>query len=105
MVRSFHYAALSASLEGSTVRSEDRALAAPWADAWYRWVSAAFVRAYLDVVGNAPLLPSSDDLGLVLDTHLLQKAFYELRDELEACAETVTIPLSAITELVGAQSP
>ena len=44
MIRSFHYAAFTALLETAVVRVEDRAIAAPWADAWYRWVSGAFLR-------------------------------------------------------------
>ena len=44
---------------------------------------------------------TADDLPLVLTTHVLGKAFDELRDELDRCADTVTIPLDAIIELVG----
>ena len=47
MIRSFHYAAFTALLETAVVRVEDRSVAAPWADAWYRWVSGAFLRSYL----------------------------------------------------------
>jgi maltose alpha-D-glucosyltransferase/alpha-amylase len=53
MVRSFHYAAFTALLETAVVRSEDRSFAAPWADAWYRWVSGAFLRSYLAVATGA----------------------------------------------------
>ena len=48
MIRSFHYAAFTALLETAVVRDEDRSVAAPWADAWYRWVSGAFLRKYLE---------------------------------------------------------
>ena len=68
---------------------------------WQRWISGAFLRAYLDAAGSAAFMPSPDDVAFVLAAHVLEKAFYELRDELERCAETVTIPLDAIVELVG----
>ncbi|MES1204700.1 MAG: maltose alpha-D-glucosyltransferase [Pseudomonadota bacterium] len=101
MIRSFHFAAFTTLLSGALVREEDRALAAPWADAWYRWISGAFLRGYLHTAAGAPFLPHPDDLALVLDTHVVEKAFHELRDELETCAETVSIPLEAILEAVG----
>jgi maltose alpha-D-glucosyltransferase/alpha-amylase len=76
-------------------------VAAPWADAWYRWVSGAFLRSYLEVTAGAPFLPAADDVALILDAHVLQKAFHELRGELDRCLETLTIPLSSIIERAG----
>jgi maltose alpha-D-glucosyltransferase/alpha-amylase len=101
MIRSFHFAASIASLDGAVVRNEDRAVAAPWADTWYRLVSGSFLRSYLDAASGAAFLPAPEDLELLLDTYIIQKAFHELRDELVRCAETTAIPLSAITELAG----
>jgi maltose alpha-D-glucosyltransferase/alpha-amylase len=102
MIRSFHFAAHLTLLDGTVVREEDRAVANPWADAWYRWVSAVFLRAYLDATRGAAFLPGPDDLPLMLTTHLLEKAFNELRDELKHPAgETVLIPLLAIADLAG----
>jgi maltose alpha-D-glucosyltransferase/alpha-amylase len=101
MIRSFHYAAFTALLETTVVRPEDRPIAEPWADAWYRWVSAAFLRAYLDATTGMPFMASDEDQPLVLETHLIRRALYELGDELARCSETITIPLSALVELVG----
>ena len=98
MIRSYHYAAGTALLESAVVRAEDRAVAAPWADAWYRWVSAAFLRAYLKTTTGAPFLPAPADLEVILGAHVLQKAFHELSGELDRCAETISIPLSSIIE-------
>jgi len=98
MIRSFHYAAFTALLETAVVRIEDRSVAAPWADAWYRWVSGAFLRKYLQVTTGAPFLPAPADIEVILDAQVLQKAFFELRGELDRCAETISIPLSWIVE-------
>jgi maltose alpha-D-glucosyltransferase / alpha-amylase len=98
MIRSFHYAAFTALLETAVVRIEDRSVAAPWADAWYRWVSGAFLRKYLQVTTGAPFLPAPADVEVILDAQVLQKAFFELRGELDRCAETISIPLSWIVE-------
>ena len=57
MIRSFHYAASTSLLETAVVRDEDRSIVAPWADAWYRWVSGAFLRSYLDAHVRRPVPP------------------------------------------------
>jgi len=102
MIRSFHYAAYMTLLDGSVVREEDRVMATPWAEAWYSWVSSAFLRAYLEATRGAAFIPSEEDLALVLTTHLLEKAFNELREELgRPASEVVSIPLMAIAQLVG----
>ncbi|HXU62098.1 MAG TPA: hypothetical protein VN962_10375, partial [Polyangia bacterium] len=101
MIRSFHYAAFTALLETTVVRMEDRPVALPWADVWYRWVSAEFLRAYLQSVDDAPFMATPEDRPLILETHLIRRAFFELADELERCVDTVIIPLSALTELAG----
>jgi maltose alpha-D-glucosyltransferase / alpha-amylase len=101
MIRSFHYAAMTALLDGSVVREQDREAATPWAEAWHRHISASFLRSYLAGTTGAPFIPTAEELPLVLQTHLIEKALQELRDELVACGETVTIPLAAIAELVG----
>jgi maltose alpha-D-glucosyltransferase/alpha-amylase len=101
MIRSFHYAAFTALLEQSVVRPEDRTIAEPWADAWYRFVSGAFLRAYLEATAGMPFVASAEDQALILDTHLIRRALYELGEELARGAETVAIPLAALVELAG----
>jgi maltose alpha-D-glucosyltransferase/alpha-amylase len=100
MTRSFHYAAMTALLDGSVVREQDRELAAPWAEAWHLRISGSFLRGYLSGTADAPFIPTAEELPLLLSTHIIEKAFQELRDELVACAETVTIPLVAIAARV-----
>ena len=102
MIRSFHFAAQISLLDRSVIREEDRALAAPWAAAWQGWVSSAFLRAYLAATEGAAFMTTAEDLPLLLTTHILERAFTELRDELKRpLSETVGIPLHAIAELVG----
>ncbi|HEX3696903.1 MAG TPA: maltose alpha-D-glucosyltransferase [Polyangia bacterium] len=100
MMRSFHYAALSAILNGAIVRQEDHALAMPWAEAWHRWISAAFLRAYLEGTAGAPFMPAVEDLPRVLEVHLIEKAFLELSDELTSTGDTIAIPLLALVDLI-----
>ena len=99
MIRSFHYAAFTALLETSVIRPEDRPIAEPWADAWYRWVSGAYLRSYLESTAGMPFVATPEDQPLILDTHLIRKALHELHDELEHGAQTAAIPLAALVEL------
>jgi maltose alpha-D-glucosyltransferase / alpha-amylase len=107
MLRSFHYAAYAALFNHTvsvTVRPEDIAALEPWARFWYRWVSAAFLRAYLAGTSQVPFLPQGrDELQVLLDAHLLEKAIYELGYELNNRPDWIRIPLQGILDLVGGQ--
>jgi maltose alpha-D-glucosyltransferase/alpha-amylase len=109
MIRSFHYAAHLAVSGGAIVRDEDRAIALPWADVWYSWVSAAYLRGYRerareagDRARVAPFLPSGDEeLAMLLDRFILAKAFYELGHELDEPSERVAVPVDGILQMLG----
>jgi len=100
ILRSFHYATVSA-LHSGKVRGEDVAVLEPWADAWYQWVSVAFLRAYTEHLADGHLLShSKEDWQVLLDIHLLDKALYELAYELNNRPEWVIIPLRGILQLL-----
>jgi maltose alpha-D-glucosyltransferase/alpha-amylase len=101
MIRSFHYAALSAMFDPATVRDLDRDAAAPWAEGWYRSITAAFLRTYLDVAADAPFVPKGDQLSLTLDVHVIGRALHELHDELAARSDAVAIPLAGLLDLLA----
>jgi maltose alpha-D-glucosyltransferase/alpha-amylase len=108
MLRSFHYAAYATLFNHTvsvTVRPEDIAALKPWARFWYRWVSAAFLKAYLAEASQVPFLPQErDELQVLLDAHLLEKAIYELGYELNNRPDWIGIPLQGILDLVGGQA-
>jgi maltose alpha-D-glucosyltransferase/alpha-amylase len=108
MLRSFHYAAYATLFDhrvSVTVRPEDIAALEPWARFWYRWVSAAFLKAYLAEASQVPFLPQGrDELQVLLDAHLLEKAIYELGYELNNRPDWIGIPLQGILDLVGGQA-
>ncbi len=100
MLRSFHYASVSALLSGR-VRSEDMASLEQWAGYWCAWVGTAFLQAYVETAGSAAFLPkTADERRVLLDTHLLDKALYELAYELNNRPDWVRIPLRGIAQLV-----
>ncbi len=103
MLRSFEYAAYSASRGpiGTVGEPRDRNAVMPWARFWSRWVSARFLKAYLEVVGKASLVPKRrEDLALLLEIYTLDKAVYELRYELDNRPDWVWIPLLGIRSLL-----
>jgi maltose alpha-D-glucosyltransferase/alpha-amylase len=102
MLRSFDYAAHSALREAASGRPDDLAVHGPRLDAWERWVSAAFLRAYLDAARGASFLPREEsDLRTLLDAFLLDKAFYELGYELNNRPDWLPIPLEGIRSIAN----
>jgi maltose alpha-D-glucosyltransferase/alpha-amylase len=100
MLRSFHYASVTALMRGR-IRPEDMRAVEIWAQSWYRWVALIFLKAYVAALGDAPLLPKTNEERIVLlDTHLLDKALYELLYELNNRPEWASIPLRGILGLL-----
>ena len=106
MLRSFHYAPYAVLLgqaPGITFEPHQARALEPWARFWHRWTSAAFLQSYLATVGQSPLIPASrEELGLLLDAYLLDKALYEMAYELNNRPSWVRIPVEGILQLVGA---
>ncbi len=104
MLRSFHYAAhlgLRNLEERGAVRAEERAELEPWARHWYAWVSAAFLRGYLEAASEGSFLPEDqEDLEGLLTVFLLGKAMYELSYELNNRPSWVRFPLAGIGQLL-----
>ncbi len=83
------------------VRAEDLPFLGAWSRLWYAWVSSIFLRAYLEVANQTPLIPQQgDDFRVLLDAYLLEKALYELGYELNNRPEWVKIPLHGIREIL-----
>jgi maltose alpha-D-glucosyltransferase/alpha-amylase len=103
MVRSLHYAALTALTMGH-VRPEDVAALQPWVRLWHLWVSVAFLKGYLAQAGEASFLPASRaEQSLLLDLYLLKRAANELRYELVNHPDRVDVPLLGLLELLEAK--
>lgn len=69
----------------SLVRPGDAGLLRPWADHWHKGMGGHFLRSYLEAAAEAKFLPQNmASLNLVLTTFLLDQAFYELGQALEA---------------------
>jgi maltose alpha-D-glucosyltransferase / alpha-amylase len=101
MLRSYSYAAHAALLKHSAGRAGELNRLEPWAAAWERWVSAAFLRGYLAAAGPASFLPADPvQRTRLLDLFLIDKALYELNYELNNRPDWARIPLKGLTELL-----
>jgi maltose alpha-D-glucosyltransferase / alpha-amylase len=107
MLRSFHYAAytsLFGHVGSAMVRPEDLAAMEPWAWIWNLWISSTFLNSYLQHSRPGGFLPSNrEEINILLEVYLLEKALYELGYELNNRPDWVRVPLAGILQLV--QSP
>jgi len=107
MLRSFDYvvhAVLYGVAGGEAPRPEDVPVLTPWARFWQQWASSAFLRAYLQQVGEAAILPRArDELARLLDVLLLEKNTYELGYELNNRPRWVRIPLAGMLHALAAR--
>ncbi len=100
MMRSFQYAAYSA-LWQPAMRSEDVPFLERWADLWYRQMSSLFLQSYLKTTANAMFVPqNSEDLQILLEAYLLDKAVYEIGYELNNRPDWVVIPIRGIKHIL-----
>jgi len=102
MLNSFHYAAytgLSDQDARGLFQVERLSEMDSWAQFWCSHVSAAFLRAYTEYVGDQSILPHTPaETQLLLDVFTLEKAVYELGYELNNRPEWVHIPLKGILQ-------
>ncbi|MEO6786796.1 MAG: putative maltokinase, partial [Chthoniobacteraceae bacterium] len=104
LLRSFDYAA-NAALRREVEQGAISAAALPrftaWANRWTRWISAACLESYLAHIGPSEILPASvAERALMLETHLLLKALYELSYEANNRPDWLPIPCRGILALL-----
>jgi maltose alpha-D-glucosyltransferase/alpha-amylase len=108
MLRSFHYAShavLLGKATGVTLRDIDMKALGPYAELWQRWVSAIFLRKYLETAAGSAFLPqNAEGLAVLLDAYTLEKALYEVYYELNHRPNWVGIPLRGILDILGTRS-
>jgi maltose alpha-D-glucosyltransferase / alpha-amylase len=106
MLRSFHYAAytsLFGHLGSAMVRPEDMANLEPWARLWNIWVCKTFLESYIEHATPGGFLPADrEEVDILLNIYLLEKALYELGYELNNRPDWIHIPLTGILQLLEA---
>jgi maltose alpha-D-glucosyltransferase/alpha-amylase len=104
MLRSFHYAAytsLFGHLGSAIVRPEDLAATEPWARIWNVWICSTYLKSYLQHAQGGAFLPvNRDELDILLNVYLFEKALYELAYELNNRPDWVRIPFAGLLQLL-----
>lgn len=105
MLLSFHYAtsqALRNEIESGMVRAVDIPLLEAWSRFWYTWVSAAFLKSYVETAAKDTFLPKTTaELQVLLDAFVLEKVVRSLGYELNNRPNWVKIPLQRILQLLS----
>lgn len=100
MLQSFNYAAniaLQNEMESGMIRPENLPLMEQWAQFWNSWVSATFLNAYLTTAMQGSFLPKTlQELQVLLDGYLLERALYDLSYELNHRPAWADIPLKLL---------
>jgi maltose alpha-D-glucosyltransferase/alpha-amylase len=104
MVRSFHYAAYSVLLLNDHLRKKEVNKLMPYAELWYHYISGFFMHAYLETVKDSGFIPTEkEDLEVMMQTYILEKAIYELNYELNNRPDWAVIPLRSIKSIIEKQ--
>jgi maltose alpha-D-glucosyltransferase/alpha-amylase len=102
MIRSLHYAAYGALFLNDQVRKEELQLLLPYAEQWYHYMSGFFMQAYLQTVAGSNFIPKEkDDLDVLLQTYILEKAVYEVNYELNNRPNWLIIPIRGIKAILA----
>ena len=103
MIRSIDYATSDALFHLTKIGVVAPDAVASWqqpATFWYQWTSSAFLRAYLAATAGSHLLPAANEqIDLMLQFHLLERAIGELQFELNNRPERTIVPLRGILDL------
>ena len=111
MLRSFHRAAfgtLDERLSAGALGERDFGSMEPWARLWQICASRAFLNEYLAVADGSPFVPSSrNELAVMLEALILERALYELGRELgrESGGQPnwAGIALHSVEQIIGGQ--
>ncbi|HEY3928853.1 MAG TPA: maltose alpha-D-glucosyltransferase [Candidatus Koribacter sp.] len=105
MMRSFHYvshAVLFDQVPGIVLSRDAFPQLERWAAQWYLWVSAIFLKGYLQRADGGSFLPRSlEERAVLLEAYTLEKALIEIEFELEHRPDWVRIPVHGILEQLG----
>jgi len=111
MIRSFHDAAYSvlcgpATGEGrplGVIRPEDVPTLEPWAFFWYSWVSAAFLKGYLETAAQAGFLPRTPEvMKWLFEAFLVEKALVDIGSDLSRRRDRLKLPLLGALQMLYA---
>jgi maltose alpha-D-glucosyltransferase/alpha-amylase len=102
MIRSFDYAVNAAVRATHLVEDENAVLIRPWMRLWYASAAGSFLRGYIETVDGARFHPRTrEEMRVLLEVYLLEKATYEVTYEANNRPDWLAIPAAGIAELLS----
>lgn len=102
MVRSFRSVAFEGFLKTTHGEKENINSLLPFARLWAHYIVGFFMKAYLDTVSGSSFIPTDkNDFKMLVETYMLEKALYDLKDELANQSDSAIIPLKTIKSIIG----
>lgn len=100
MIRSFDYAAYNVLISSPAIMETHFKALQNWVEPWYHHVSTLFFQSYLKESQNSFFVPQSpEQIEILLQSFLIEKAVYELSYELNNRPEWVSIPLKGLIRI------
>jgi maltose alpha-D-glucosyltransferase/alpha-amylase len=100
MLYSLHFAVHTV-LKDEQVRPHDKRAFEPWARFWQRWVSMAFIKAYLEAAAPGAFLPQDpQEKQILLDFYVLGRGIFELRYQLLNRPDRAPLAVQALLYLL-----
>lgn len=100
--RSIHYAASLVAEEHAALSENLTDYLRPWLEATYRCLAAEFLTAYRKAAAGSRLLPADEeDLNVLLDTFMIEKALQEIRYDLNYRPNQVVASMSGLLALLN----
>jgi maltose alpha-D-glucosyltransferase / alpha-amylase len=100
IIRSFHYAAHENLLSNRT-RTEDIEKLKPFAPLWTHYMTSFFMHAYLESVQGESFIPKNkNELEVLLEVYLLERAIFSLHYELNRRPDWVMVPVRVIKSII-----
>jgi maltose alpha-D-glucosyltransferase/alpha-amylase len=104
MLVSFHDAAYASRLgqvPGVIHTPSGSTFSPRWADLWYRWVAAAFLKGYMATMGSTPLLPGTEQAAqTLLNVFSLERFMSQTEQYASQNQDALIAPLTGILRVV-----
>jgi maltose alpha-D-glucosyltransferase/alpha-amylase len=102
MIRSFRNVAYEGFLKTTHLEKDNVDTLLPFASLWAHYMVGFFMKAYLETVKDSSFIPQDkQDLKMMVETYMLEKALFDLNYELKTRPDRVVIPLKTIKSIIG----
>jgi maltose alpha-D-glucosyltransferase/alpha-amylase len=100
MLRSLSFVAQVALLRHINRKAGELQDLVGFARQWERQTSSLFLKTYCEAMRDAKLLPAGNDLPVLLEMFILERAFHELQYEINNRQQRAHIPLDGLLSIL-----